>query len=287
MAISCRDWATRETACLGRNNTSLSISGNYRRVKTLRKVLAVSLASNMKAALTQSPVNFCRADGTPRRVLYAEDQVTSRVVTKAMLERMGFKVDAVEDGELALQRARNDNYDVILLDIEMPVMDGVTAARSIRAELAHCSDTPILALSAFLADSTEHTKWRDAFDSALPKPANTNELLLAMQSAVRVKDERSKRLPAQPSKEELVSVLKEAFPVAVWKKITAAAADEMHHLINVMSAGQEAKDSSMVEVVGKKLERLASSFGATQVIAGVAAQNVVTLRQAVLNWTTA
>ena len=241
----------------------------------------------MTAPLPQTTVIFPRADGSPRRVLYAEDQVTSRVVTKAMLERMGFKVDAVEDGELALQRARNDNYDVILLDIEMPVMDGVTAARSIRAELAHCSDTPILALSAFLADSTEHTIWRDAFDNAVPKPANTNELLLAMQSAVRVKDERNKRLPAQPSKEELVDALKAVFPPGVWKKITATATDEMYHLINVMKAGQEAKDFIMVSQVAKKLERLASSFGAAQVISAAAALDVVALRQAVSNWTMA
>src|SRR5476651_1318152 len=109
----------------------------------------------MTAASTRSTLIFPRPDGSPRRVLYAEDQFTSRVVTTAMLERMGFEVDAVEDGELALSAARGDSYDVILLDIEMPVMDGVTAARSIRSELAHCAATPILALSAFLADSTE------------------------------------------------------------------------------------------------------------------------------------
>ena len=238
----------------------------------------------MKAVLTQPPVIFRRADGTPRRVLYAEDQVTSRVVTKAMLERMGFKVDAVEDGELALQRARNDNYDVILLDIEMPVMDGVTAARSIRAELEHCSDTPILALSAFLADSTEHTKWRDAFDSALPKPANTNELLLAMQSAVKVKDERAKKIPAVPSKVDLVDALKTILPASLWAKITVNAADEMYHLINVLSAAQEAQDSAMAAQVATKLERLAASFGAVQVISCVAGQDVSALRQSVSSW---
>ncbi len=241
----------------------------------------------MIASPAQTAVIFPRADGSPRRVLYAEDQVTSRVVTKAMLERMGFKVDAVEDGELAVQRARNDNYDVILLDIEMPVMDGVTAARSIRAELAHCADTPILALSAFLADSTEHTIWRDAFDSALPKPANTNELLLAMQSAIKAKDERAKRLPAVPSKEELVVALKAVLPPGVWKKITNAAAEEMYHLINAMSAAQQARDLILVSQVAQKLERLASSFGAVQVSTGAAAQNVAALRQAVSNWTMA
>jgi CheY-like chemotaxis protein len=239
----------------------------------------------MSAAAPLSKLSFQRADGSPRRVLYAEDQITSRVVTKAMLERMGFDVDAVEDGELALQRARNDNYDVILLDIEMPVMDGVTAARSIRAELAHCNDTPILALSAFLADSTEHTKWRDTFDSALPKPANTNELLLAMQSAVKVKDSRAAKIPAKPSKEDLVGALKQALPPAVWKKICATAADEMYHLINVLGAARDAEDHGFSAQAAKKLHQLAASFGAAQVAEMSSGSDVQVLRQAVSNWT--
>jgi CheY-like chemotaxis protein len=205
---------------------------------------------------------FQRADGSPRRVLYAEDQVTSRIVTKAMLERMGFVVDAVEDGELALQCARNDVYDVILLDIEMPVMDGVTAARSIRAELAHCADTPILALSAFLADSTEHTKWRDAFDSALSKPANTNELMKAMRRAVQVKDERNQKLPAQPSRDDLLVALQGQVPKGVWLRLLGLARDEASHLANVLIAAQAAGDVAVVRQAALAIKSLAANFGA-------------------------
>jgi len=124
------------------------------------------------------------ADGTSPRVLYAEDSTASRIVTTAMLKRMGLEVDAVEDGELALRHAEKSSYDVILLDIEMPVMDGVTAARGIRALGGKRSKTPILALSAFLADSTEFSHWRDAFDHALPKPANSNELHSAIRGVL-------------------------------------------------------------------------------------------------------
>jgi CheY-like chemotaxis protein len=83
-----------------------------------------------------------RSDGAKRRVLYAEDQTTTRVVTTALLERMGYEVVAVEDGELALEQAKLGNFDVILLDIEMPVMDGVTAARSIRREVPGANPCP-------------------------------------------------------------------------------------------------------------------------------------------------
>jgi CheY-like chemotaxis protein len=170
--------------------------------------------------------SFTRADGSPRRVLYAEDQTSSRIVTTAMLKRMGFEVDAVEDGELAVQAARTENYDVILLDIEMPVMDGVTAARSIRADIKHCDDTPILALSAFLADSTEHCVWRDAFDSALPKPANTNELHQALTNAMGMKD-RNQILSAKLEADEVICALKRTLSRGTWERLQITAASEI------------------------------------------------------------
>ena len=226
---------------------------------------------------------FCRADGSPRRVLYAEDQVTSRVVTKAMLERMGFEVHAVEDGELALNAARHDVYDVILLDIEMPVMDGVTAARSIRSELSHCAVTPILALSAFLADSTENSVWRDAFDSALPKPANSNELMQAMKLAVAEHDNRL-RLPARPSKQDLLRCLKEALPAGTWKRISSAACSEMAHLINALGAAREAVEPELQGEIQRKLRQIATSFGADTLATVAENADLHTMRAALASW---
>ena len=229
----------------------------------------------MKAnSATTKSGQFRRADGTPRRVLYAEDQTTSRVVTTAMLKRMGFEVDAVEDGERALEHARHDHYDVILLDIEMPVMDGVTAARSIRSELSHCNGTPILALSAFLADSTEHTKWRDAFDSSVSKPANSNELLNAMTKAVVLKDANplgltrleTIKLPAKPTAEEVVNALRGALSVGAWKRLAATAAEEMRHLALSMSACAEADDVQALRHCAHGLKGLALNFGASKVV---------------------
>ena len=214
-----------------------------------------------------------RADGSPRRVLYAEDQTTSRIVTTAMLKRMGFEVDAVEDGERALEHARHDNYDVILLDIEMPVMDGVTAARSIRSDLAHCNGTPILALSAFLADSTEHTKWRDAFDSAVPKPANTNELKAAMQKALLHKD--SKPVVARSFGDnhaekiavvsDMAEALRGALSVGAWKRLSATAAEEMRQLTFTMGAGFEAAEPETIKHCANAIKGLALNFGAKTV----------------------
>ena len=209
-----------------------------------------------------------RADGSARRILYAEDQTTSRIITTAMLKRMGFEVDAVEDGERALECARHDHYDVILLDIEMPVMDGVTAARSIRSDLAHCNGTPILALSAFLADSTEHTKWRDAFDSALPKPANSNELWAAMAKAMLQKDnglEPRQKPTTDPLTDDFAKALRGSLSVGAWKRLAATAAEEMRQMTFTIGAGFEAGEPDTVGHCAHAIKGLALNFGAIKI----------------------
>ena len=221
------------------------------------------------AKLIQTP--FKRADGSPRRVLYAEDQTSSRIVTTAMLKKMGFLVDAVEDGELAVQQAREQNYDVILLDIEMPVMDGVTAARSIRSELKHCDDTPILALSAFLADSTEATIWRDAFDNAVPKPANSNELFKAMSKAMGIKDRNLVKMaandvPVHAQAASLLGALRQAVTPGSWRRLQITAGNEMRQLGLVMGAAHEAGDTEIFRKCAHSIKGLALNFEALEVV---------------------
>ncbi len=210
---------------------------------------------------------------TARRVLYAEDSPAARIVTTALLEKLGYVVDAVEDGEAALARARAGSYDVILLDIEMPVMDGVTAARHIRQLPGACGHAPILALSAFLADSTEHTHWRDAFDCALPKPANRNELETALTRALDLRQQRggpgeALLLPqgaADPM--AVLAGLREALPQGSWSRLLATAGEEMRHAVMVMAACAEAGDRACLVRAAHSLEGLARSFVAEEVFA--------------------
>ncbi len=123
-------------------------------------------------------------DGARPRLLLAEDSDPVRVVTAAMLKGMGCDVEAVVHGEEAVKSASANEFDVIVLDIEMPVMDGITAALSIRKLGCGIKRTPIMALSAFLADAMQSASWSDTFDIALPKPANRTELHAAVQAAL-------------------------------------------------------------------------------------------------------
>ncbi|CAN5324111.1 hypothetical protein BH10PSE7_BH10PSE7_44480 [soil metagenome] len=115
-------------------------------------------------------------------MLIAEDFESARILTAALLRRMGCDVDTAEHGEEALAHVRRVRYDIILLDIEMPVMDGVCAAREIRSLSGEAAKTPLMALSAFLADTRRSDQWQDSFDLALAKPAGRSELQQAIQS---------------------------------------------------------------------------------------------------------
>ncbi len=199
---------------------------------------------------------FAPAANKLTRVLYAEDQTSSRVVTTALLQRLGYQVKAVEDGERAVECAREEFFDVILLDIEMPVMDGVTAARMIRSEETPCRNSPIVALSAFLADSTEASQWRDAFDSALPKPANSDQLQTVVTDALQ-----KRALTAETLIEDLQTVL----PRGAWTRLVESAAAEMHAITLTWAACVEAGDIDNVRKSQRALARLASNFCADEI----------------------
>ena len=91
----------------------------------------------------------------PLRVLAAEDNTTNRLVLEAMVGILGFDMDIVGDGQAAVEAWRMGDYDVILMDIQMPVMDGIEATRRIRAEEGR-TGRPRTAIVAVSANAMNH-----------------------------------------------------------------------------------------------------------------------------------
>lgn len=117
----------------------------------------------------------------PLRILVAEDNPTNVRVIQILLQKMGYAPDVVEDGVHALEAQRRAPYDLILMDVQMPGMDGVEAARRIRAGEAGPSQPRIAALTAGALAAERQRCFDAGMDDFLGKPLEVSELIGVLQ----------------------------------------------------------------------------------------------------------
>jgi len=115
-------------------------------------------------------------------ILVAEDNPTNQLVLRSLLAGAGVDLEVAEDGLLALEAWRRRAFDLILMDINMPVMDGVSATRAIRAEerAAARVRTPIIALTANAMDHQRHDYLAAGLDAHVSKPIDLTVLFAAI-----------------------------------------------------------------------------------------------------------
>jgi CheY-like chemotaxis protein len=131
------------------------------------------------------------------KILLAEDNPTNRHVAMRMLTRMGHEVDAVEDGMRAISAAAAADYDVILMDIMMPEVDGITATRAIRAGAAPRRHTFIIGLTANALPSDRAACMEAGMNDFVTKPVTIQRLRTVLeQDAVRGISARGRVAPA-------------------------------------------------------------------------------------------
>ena len=121
-------------------------------------------------------------------VLVVDDNATNRMVAQALCEMFDCTCEAAVDGLEAIEAARAGRFDLILMDIKMPRMDGVTAARAIRGLPGEAGETPIVALTAN-ADPNDAAAYLAAgMDGVIEKPMKPEHLLAVLQQALAGKD---------------------------------------------------------------------------------------------------
>jgi signal transduction histidine kinase/ActR/RegA family two-component response regulator len=121
------------------------------------------------------------------RILMAEDNAINQVVVRAMLEATGVALTVVDDGAAALAALKLGTFDAVLMDINMPVMDGITALAAIRAGAAGDPAMPVIALTASAMSGDRERFLAMGFDDHLGKPIRPIELLTSIGAAVRPK----------------------------------------------------------------------------------------------------
>lgn len=154
------------------------------RHQELRKVLSLALAAHcgmaplsVAACQTESEM-LNRFAGSNARILLAEDNITNQKVALGILEKLGLRVDAVANGAEALKALQTIPYDLVLMDVQMPVMDGLEATRQIRdpgsAILNH--EVPVVAMTAHAMQGDREKCIQAGMNDYVAKPVTPQTL---------------------------------------------------------------------------------------------------------------
>lgn len=127
----------------------------------------------------------CQASRPSIQILVAEDNLVNQIVARGILEKLKHRVDIADNGEVALNMAKASVYDVIFMDMQMPVMDGLTATQKIleHFETINCS-TPIIAMTANATTADRDLCLNAGMTGFLAKPVTTSSVQSALDKWV-------------------------------------------------------------------------------------------------------
>jgi PAS domain S-box-containing protein len=216
-----------------------------------------------------------RPTTTPLRILLAEDNLVNQQVAQLMLAKLGHRVDTVSNGLEAVEAIRRIPYDVVLMDIQMPEMDGLTAAQTIRAGSHPQKSVPIVAMTASALAEDRAACAKAGMNGYLTKPVRLVELANALDLARTTRQEtpvipaQTHVAQAQDREEQLARRLREMFDgldpdvVAPLKRhlIESFLVDVPHHL-DQLSDQVTAGNHDTVAQLAHSLLGIAGNLGA-------------------------
>jgi len=161
---------------------SMAVSSQMNEGTTVYLTIPFKLAQPQGHAPSPKDTN----DTTPKlglTVLLAEDDRVSRLLAQRIMTKMGCSVTAVENGRQALDALRDMHFDVVAMDIQMPVMDGVEAVQAIRNGEAGIekASTPVFSMTAYAREEDEDKFLAAGMTGHITKPVDFNKLLKELQ----------------------------------------------------------------------------------------------------------
>jgi len=117
----------------------------------------------------------------PLRILLAEDNVANQKLALLLLERLGYRADLASNGIEAIDALKRQPYDVVLMDVQMPEMDGIEATRHIRETLAETSQPHIIAMTANVMEGDREACLAAGMDDYINKPIRIAEVIATLQ----------------------------------------------------------------------------------------------------------
>jgi CheY-like chemotaxis protein len=145
-------------------------------------------AASVDASLVPKParpggIDTSLASRLPMRILLAEDNPVNQKVGVRLLEKLGYHPDVAANGQEALDAVRRQNYDIVLMDMQMPVMDGLEASRVVVQEYPMQTRPLIVAMTANVLESDRQACISAGMDDFLGKPVLLSDLHKLLERA--------------------------------------------------------------------------------------------------------
>ncbi len=159
---------------------------------SLTQALQLALYGRTKTVKTSSQIKF-----SPAEILVVEDNIVNQQVAQALLSEMGLSVSLANNGEEALQLLEQRDFDLVFMDIQMPVLDGFATTRKIRTKPQY-NTLPIVAMTAYATDKESREILSTGMNGHLTKPIEVNKLTATLKKWLSVAEE-TKEKPATMS----------------------------------------------------------------------------------------
>jgi two-component system, sensor histidine kinase and response regulator len=205
-------------------------------------------------------------------ILLVEDVEANRIVAGEMLIGRGFEVDYAVDGVEAVNQANQRKYDVILMDVRMPKMNGIDASEHIRNEGGPNANTPIIALTAN-AEKSEISRCQKAgIDKFISKPFDTVNLLANIQDSIQngqsqrdsaVSEEEAASLDAQPIINlDTINQLEKDTSTEAMPRMLQMFLDEMTKRVDALKEAKAIGDVGEIREQAHAIKSCSGTFGA-------------------------
>jgi PAS domain S-box-containing protein len=241
----------------------------------LRMALADALGAADEAARRGPRVRPERGESS-LRLLVAEDNVVNQRIAVLLLKRLGYRADVVADGREAVEAVLERPYDLVLMDVEMPELDGIEATRRIRAELPQARQPRIVGVTAGAFVEDRERCLAAGMDDYLSKPIQADEFALMLERAEEAAADAGARFTKAPPGTAAPPVAEDGGPAVdvsaleeltggipeVAAELAGAFVAESAQLTERMRSGLRSTDGSQVRGAAHSLKSSSATLGA-------------------------
>lgn len=200
---------------------------------------------------------IAQSDLTGKNVLIVEDNELNRFLAVTILKKWNANIHIAENGEEAVTAVKNKEIDIVLMDIQMPIMDGVAASTAIRNELN--SSVPIIALTANALESEKEKCWQAGMNEYITKPYNPQYLLekiiFLIENAASAEEQNSEHV----SLENLSALMNGSKEQMI--RMTSVFLDQIERHFNELKFALNENDLDQISAITHKLKSSFKLFG--------------------------